>query len=159
MSKCTQFMFDGDPEEWRPCTCPVCKGFLPAHFPLDRQFLCNKCGAVLKTYPSLDEYMSWDQFLFDVQEDRWGGRICLVPELAIKISVEMPPPRSPRRRRKKTEKWAWGGGLFGPQEKAGNYSGFSRRVWRDKDGEFIEVEGERLDITDSRIHLIVGVEE
>ena len=102
MSKCTQFTFDGDFDEWRPCTCPVCKGFLPANLPLDRQFLCRKCGAVLKTYPPLDEYMSWNQFLFDAQDDRWGGRICLVPELAIKISTMLPPRREKRRRKKKT---------------------------------------------------------
>ncbi|MCK4266696.1 MAG: hypothetical protein KAX31_05400 [Thermoplasmata archaeon] len=150
---CTQFTFE-DPDDHRPCRCPRCQGFLPAHFPLDRQFLCRKCGAVLKTYPSLEEYMSWDQFLFDVQEDRWGGRICIVPELAVKISTVL-PPRIPKRRRKKMEKWAHGGGLFGPQE-PGSYIGFTRRVWVDKEGEFIEVDGERLEIADARIHMVVG---
>ena len=153
---CTKFTYDGDPDDWKPCRCPRCQAFLPAHFPLDRQFLCRRCGAVLKTYPSLDEYMSWDQFLFEEARwmARWGGRICIVPELAIKISTEL-PPRRPRRRKKKVEKWAHGAGLFGPQE-PGNYIGFTRRVWKDKEGEFIEVDGERLEISDARIQMVVG---
>lgn len=148
---CSKFTFE-DPEHHRPCRCPICKGFLPGHFPIDKQFLCRKCGAVLKVYPSLDEYMSWTEFLFDPWDEiRWGGRICAVPELAIKISTVL-PPRQMKRHRKKTEMWALGGGIFSP----GNYVAFSRRVWKDKEGEFIEVGSERLDLADERIVQVVG---
>jgi hypothetical protein len=152
MMSCSQFTFDGDPDYMRLCTCPICKGFLPRRFPIDKQFLCRKCGAVLKVYPSLDEYMSWDQFLFDPWDViRWGGRICAVPALAIKISTVL-PPRPMKRHRKKTEMWALGGGIFSP----GNYVAFSRRVWKDREGEFIEVGSEMLDLADERIVQVVG---
>ncbi len=139
---CSTFTFDGDPEEHRPCRCPTCKAFLPGRFPLDKQFLCRKCGAVLTVYPSLYEYMRWHEFLFDssLHEIRFGGRICVVPELAITISTVL-PPRIPKTHKKKTELWAMG-------------EGFSRRVWTDKEGQFIEVGSERMGLEDERIHLI-----
>jgi len=56
----------------------------------------------------------------------FGGRICEVPDIAVKmLVVQYPRPRKPRRR-KKTGRWAMG-------------VNFSRRVWRDKEGEFITV--------------------
>ena len=138
MSLCSTFSYYYE-DDWRPCTCPACKGFLPHDMPLDKQFLCKKCGKVLKTMPPLDEWMSWDQVLFDFDPNDYkhGGRICVVPEAAITISTELPPKR-PRTHKKGTDLWATG-------------IGFSRRVWEDRGGRFINIDGERIDIHDPRI--------
>uniref|UniRef100_A0A6M3M4G1 Uncharacterized protein n=2 Tax=viral metagenome TaxID=1070528 RepID=A0A6M3M4G1_9ZZZZ len=123
------------------CRCPKCSGFLPRNFPLKKQFLCRKCGVVLETLPSLTE---------DPDDDgdpdyRWGGRICVVPDYAVTISTEL-PPRPVRHEKKKTSKWAMG-------------VNFSRRVWKDKTGEFVEVYPERIDLEDPRILQIVEDEQ
>lgn len=135
MSECTEYSTNCD-DDLPLCRCPNCQGFLSRDFPLDKQFLCRKCGAVLEAIEG---------------EYRGEGQICPVPKYAVKISTEL-PPRRVRRQKKKTEKWAWGGGIFEP----GNFSAFSRRVWKDKEGEFIEVDGERLDLSDTRIFTVVG---
>lgn len=131
---CTNFMV-GDSDELGLCRCPSCSGFLPSSFPIgiSKQFQCKKCGAVLETLPSSVEDP-------DDEEDsdmEWGGRICEVPTYAVKIlTVQYPRPRKPRRR-KKTDRWAMG-------------VNFSRRVWRDKNGEFITIP-ERIALDDPRI--------
>lgn len=136
---CRNFSISYDENEGSLCRCPGCKGFLPRDFPLGRQFQCRRCGAVLETLPSkLDDPDDPDE-----EEDinyTWGGRICLVPPDCIKIVVSLISTIKIRNKRK-TEKWAMG-------------DGFSRRVWRDIDGEFIEIDGERLKINDPRIILI-----
>jgi len=116
---CTDFVMEGD--ELDLCRCPACSGFLPRHFPIGGQFQCKRCGAVLETLPSpVDDP--------DEEEDsdmEFGGRICEVPDYAVKILVvPYPRPREPRRH--KTNKWAIG-------EK------FIRRVWKDVKGEFITI--------------------
>lgn len=136
MSQCSIFipMYD---EEWNPCRCPQCKGFLPAHFPINEQFLCRKCGSVLETLPSLVEYSDDEEDL----DYKYGGRICLVPEVAITIDTTL-PPKPKRHHKKRTNMWAIG-------------RAFSRRVWEDHDGQFIEIYPERIELTDSRILQIV----
>lgn len=137
MNECTEFMTDGD-DDWPLCRCPSCNGFLPRSFPIGEQFQCKRCGAVLETLPSIPDDP-------DEEEDtdmEFGGRICKVPDVAVKILV-VKYPRPPRKRKHRTDKWALG-------EK------FSRRVWKDRDGEFINVAGERIELNDSRI-LMVGL--
>lgn len=133
---CTNFTTI-DYNDWTPCRCPACKGFLPKDFPMGKQFLCKKCGAVLETLPTIPE----DPDMDEDTDYEWGGRICLVPEVAVKISTEL-PPRQPRHRKKKTNKWAMG-------------IGFARRIWKDKAGEFVEVGPERIELNDSRILQVV----
>jgi len=128
MSKCTEYTTDWNCDEDPPlCRCPNCQGFLPRDFPFDKQFLCRKCGAVLEAIEG---------------EYKGEGQICPVPKYAVKISTEL-PPRQRRERKKKTELWAMG-------------RGFSRRVWEDKKGRFIEIESDRLELSDRRILKVVG---
>ncbi len=140
MSKqCTEFVCNGSMSEddWVPCRCPKCNGFLPRDFSLGKQFQCRRCGAVLETLPSLVGKMGLDPETEGDPDMEWGGRICFVPGYAVKIETEK-FPRPPRDRKHFTDRWARG-------------DGFSRRVWRDKKGEFINVAGERLELTDPRI--------
>jgi len=37
------------------CRCPICKGWLPRHFPDDKPFICKKCKNELMTFPIYDE--------------------------------------------------------------------------------------------------------
>jgi hypothetical protein len=37
------------------CRCPICKGWLPRHFPIDKPFRCKKCGIELMTFKEYDE--------------------------------------------------------------------------------------------------------
>jgi len=57
--ECSKYVtYDGwqDLEPWeRLCRCPICKGFLPQFFPLDKPFKCKKCGTELMTFPDYDE--------------------------------------------------------------------------------------------------------
>ena len=133
---CTRFIRNYE-EDLRPCRCPSCKGFLPRDFPLGSQFQCRRCGAVLETLPSKLEEPEEEE---DTDYE-WGGRICLVPPDCITIEVQALPMKPRYNRKTKTKKWAMG-------------DGFSRRVWRDREGEFIEIGPERLQINDSRIILI-----
>ena len=134
IDKCTDFgIWEGPEEEWTPCRCPACKGFLPKDFPLGPQFQCRKCGTVLETLPSRPENPN-DEEDTDME---FGGRICPVPGYAVKIETEK-FPRPPRDRKHFTNMWARG-------EK------FTRRVWTDKKGEFINVAGERIELTDPQI--------
>jgi len=119
LANCTEFVMEGDDLDL--CRCPGCQGFLPRDFPIAKQFQCKRCGAVLETLPSpVDDP--------DGEEDsdmEFGGRICEVPDVAVKIiTLQYPRPRIPRRH--KTNKWASG-------EK------FIRRVWKDVNGEFITI--------------------
>ena len=50
--ECTNYEVDN--REWdydNPhrnfCRCPICRGFLPQDFPLDKPFICKKCGKVI----------------------------------------------------------------------------------------------------------------
>ena len=134
MSQCTEFMVGDYDEASTLCRCPHCQGYLPRDFPIGKQFLCRRCGAVLETIPSpIDDP--------DIEEDtdyEFGGRICLVPGYAVKIDTTLPPkPRHMRKR--KTNLWAMG-------------AGFSRRVWEDRDGkQFIEIGPERIELEDPKI--------
>lgn len=122
-----------DYDNWTPCRCPSCKGFLIRDFPIGKQFQCKKCGTVLETLPSRPDDP-------DEPEDtdmEWGGQICKVPDVAVEILV-LKYPRPPRKRKHRTGKWAVG-------------DKFNRRVWKDRDGEFINVAGERVELNDSRI--------
>lgn len=136
---CTNFTII-DYDDWTPCRCPECGGFLPKDFPMGEQFLCRRCGAVLETLPSPVEEDDEE----DTDYER-GGRICLVPDYAIKISTEL-PPKPLRQRKKKTDKWAMG-------------VGFARRVWKDEKGEFVEVYPERIGLDDPRILQVVEGEK
>ena len=137
---CTNFTII-DYDDWDPCRCPECKGFLPKDFPIGGQFLCRKCGSVLETLPSPVDDSDEDED----SDMEFGGIICKVPDYAIKISTEL-SPKALRHRKKKTNKWAMG-------------VGFARRVWKDKGGEFVEVYPERIELDDSRILQVVEGEK
>ena len=123
-----------DGEGWIPCRCPRCNGFLPQDFPIGRQFQCRKCGAVLETLPEYDPELDDDE---QDEEMEFGGMICKVPDYAVKIEIRK-YPRTPRIRKHRTDRWALG-------------IGFSRLVWKDKNGEFILISGERISVEDPRI--------
>ena len=148
---CTDFSWgDYDYDEWSPGTCPKCKGFLPKDFPNEEgvQFQCKKCGAVLEIVKDPDEVEEDMKELDpDWEPTFWSGRICLVPDYAVKIEkVDFNELRKNRPIRKHmTPDWAYG-------------LGFSRRVWKDKDGEFITINGERLNLGDNRISIITSAE-
>jgi len=131
---CTTFIVVEYGEEWSPCRCPACKAFLPRDFPLGAQFQCRRCGAVLETLPSPTEDP-------DDPEDidyEFGGRICVVPKDCITIEVE-PITRLAQPRRHATNKVAV------------TLLGFERRVWVDSDGEFIKINGVRINLGDPLI--------
>ncbi len=144
MSTCAPFTTDDwDPREtWMSMMrCPNCKGWLPRDWPIGTQFLCMKCGAVLETLPSIpDTWINKDGVEITDEEDtdlEFGGRLCVVPTVAIKISTELPPKRV-RLRKDKTNFRAIG-------------RIWVRRVWEDDEGRFIEIGNERLLLTDPRI--------
>ena len=74
MSECIPFWMIEDDNDWTPAHCPGCGGFLLKHFPTDRQFKCRKCGRTLEALPTEDED----------QDMAFGGKLCIVPEYAIK---------------------------------------------------------------------------
>lgn len=133
-NECTLFASGDCYEEWIPCRCPNCKGFLPGHFPLSGQFQCKKCGAVLETLPNSDPDLDEDEQDSDME---FGGMICKVPDYAVKIEIKK-YPRPPRIRKHRTDRWALG-------------IGFSRLVWKDREGKFITIAGERIYLDDPRI--------
>jgi len=141
MAQCSLFVTES--EDNRPCTCPKCKGFLPRDFPIAKQFQCRKCGSVLETIPHNPYADEDDQD--DLTEDyEYGGKICIVPEYAVKIPIinyiDL-RKQNPNRPKKKTGKWALG-------------EGFSRMIWIRNGIEFIEIGYETLQIADPRILMI-----
>jgi len=137
-------LFVADSETDRLCTCPKCKGFLPRDFPIAKQFQCRKCGAVLETIPH-NPYADEDDDLEDTSEDyEYGGKICLVPDYAIKMAVidyKELQKNNPKNPKKQTGKWALG-------------EGFSRMIWIRNGIKFIQIGHETLQIADPRILLI-----
>jgi len=158
---CTIFStgdYDGD--EWVPCRCPKCKGYLPQDFPDEEgiQFQCRRCGTILEIIldpPEPEEVEWWNEqhsgIIYELglepipeyEPEYNSGRICVVPDYAVRIEkVDYKALRKTLPSRKHaTDGWAYG-------------LGFSRRVWRDKVGEFIMINGERLGIGDSRISIV-----
>ena len=68
--KCSEYtMLDSD-EQWSPCNCPVCGGFLKA-FSIDEKLSCKKCGTELLIIPDKDEETG--------KEWEWG-KICPISE-------------------------------------------------------------------------------
>jgi len=53
--ECSNFIEDYADSDSPLCRCPICKGFLPRHFPDDKPFTCKKCGTELMTFPVVDE--------------------------------------------------------------------------------------------------------
>ena len=154
---CTGFHY-GEYDEWSPCICPKCKGYLPENFPTTEgiQFQCKKCSTVLEIIIKVDkeEKEEYEKSFepgeeipeYDPTEgDYWGGRICIVPENLITIKkidyAELRKTRPKSKRR--TGEWAYG-------------LGFSRAVWTDKEGDYIKINGTRLSIGDSRIKIITS---
>lgn len=81
MSNCSGFSYPMDYDEWkelrpdkRLCRCPNCKGFLPSNFPMDKPFICKKCGTELLVFFDHDE---------DTGEELECGRICTISGLGI----------------------------------------------------------------------------
>ncbi len=75
MSDCNLFyIWADDPADIALIHCPGCGGFLPSDFPTYRQFKCRKCGRTLECLPTDDED----------QDMEFGGKLCLVPEYAVK---------------------------------------------------------------------------
>ena len=62
--KCTEYTYDFPEELWRPCSCPVCGGFLK--WDGDKP-ICNKCHAELIAIPYKDE---------ETGEELSEGKIC-----------------------------------------------------------------------------------
>ena len=58
----------GDFEGQELCRCPICKGWLPRTFPMDKPFICKKCGAELMTFPDKDMLTGEDSY----------GKICAI---------------------------------------------------------------------------------
>lgn len=137
-TNCSEFITDGDTDDLDLCRCPKCKGFLPRNFPLGGQFLCKKCGTVLETIPSNVE----DPDEEEGSDYEFGGRICLVPDYAVKIDRTLPPKvKTPVK--KKTSLRAVGRAFF-------------RRVWEDGDGKrYVEFYPDKVELTDPRILKII----
>ena len=85
MSECSRYEL-GDFEDWglepyqRLCRCPICKGFLPQNFPMDKPFKCKKCGAELLVMPDHDEDTG--------EEEVESGRICPISTSKQKEEIE-----------------------------------------------------------------------
>jgi len=125
---CSLFVIDWD-NEMRLCRCPSCKGYLPREFPLGKQFQCMKCGTVLETMPSLVE----DPDDKEDTEYRYGGRICVVPEDCITMEViDVKANRKTKPFLKKTDRMIV------------TDLGFKRRVWEDRKGLFIKINGKKV---------------
>jgi len=63
--KCTEYiLMDCDEQNFRPCNCPVCGGFLKWN---DGKPTCTKCGADLLVIPERDE---------ETGEELEYGKIC-----------------------------------------------------------------------------------
>jgi hypothetical protein len=65
--KCSNYTFEDLGDNTGLCRCPICGGFLPSDFPLDKSFKCQKCDAELITLPNHDE---------ETKEELESGRIC-----------------------------------------------------------------------------------
>jgi transcription initiation factor IIE alpha subunit len=65
--KCSRYTFEDLGDYAGLCKCPICGGFLPQDFPIDKPFKCKKCGAELITLPDHDE---------ETKEGLEWGRIC-----------------------------------------------------------------------------------
>jgi hypothetical protein len=68
---CSMYADVCDTEDWTPCRCPVCKGFLPVDIFQD-PLVCRKCGSELVAIPCSDKFKD---------SDDWNGeegRICVV---------------------------------------------------------------------------------
>ena len=48
-------------------------------WPIGEQFKCKKCGKTLETLPSIPEDGEDEDTDYE-----WGGRLCIVPDIAIK---------------------------------------------------------------------------
>lgn len=136
MSKCTLFCV-GDCENMDLCRCPSCNGYLPRDFPIGRQFQCKRCGAVLETLPDYDEDLDDDE---QDHEMEFGGKICVVPDYAVKIETvdfkELRKSKPPKP--VKTNKIAYS-----------KRNSFQRVVWRDSQGrEYIVANGIKILLED-----------
>ena len=67
---CSLYADDCDPEDWRPCSCPVCGGFLSGDIYQD-PLICKKCGSELVAIPCSEEFKESDQYCGE------EGRICV----------------------------------------------------------------------------------
>lgn len=53
--KCTEYCYYANPEQFPPCQCPVCGGFLKWIGEKSDIPVCNKCGTELIIVPEKDE--------------------------------------------------------------------------------------------------------
>ena len=70
--QCTEYVYDYQWEGTPLCQCPICKGFLPRYFPLDKPFKCKKCGTDLLVFADIDEETG--------EKEDWG-KICPISEV------------------------------------------------------------------------------
>jgi len=93
MSPCVEFIQDdwGDGYDVPTyatllrCPNPKCRAWLPRDFPVGSQFKCKKCGSVLETIPNTDNIEEEEEEMDDDEiYEYYGGKICLVPEYAVK---------------------------------------------------------------------------
>ena len=113
---------DWEPDEhWMSLMrCPSCKGWLPNDWPVGKQFQCKKCGTVLETLPGNEEGDD------GAEPYDYGGRLCVVPDYAVKIIKVAYPIKRVKKMKKKTNLRAMG-------------RTWTRRVWEDEKGRYIEI--------------------
>jgi hypothetical protein len=160
---CSDFMW-GDYEQGdkvRLCQCPSCGGFLPRDFNTTEgtQWQCKNCGTVLETIKNppedyeVEAHIDWYTHNMGIlyslgleqipdcppSEEYFSGKICVVPDYAVKMRVvdyaalrKFRPPR----------KHLTGIKVFGYTLTG---SIWIRAVWKDRDGSFINIDGKRIE--------------
>lgn len=68
---CSRYSDDCDPEDWHPCQCPICGGFLPGDIFQD-PLVCKKCGSELIAIEASEKLKDSDDWNGE------SGRICVV---------------------------------------------------------------------------------
>jgi hypothetical protein len=69
---CTTYSDDCDGDEWIPCKCPICGGFLPSDIWQD-SFICKKCGSELIAVEHSEKFQESDNY-----DGFSTGKICVV---------------------------------------------------------------------------------
>ena len=141
---CSVFITDDwypeDGEGWmKLMRCPGCKRWLPSDWPIGKQFQCKACGAVLETLPTVPEDDPDDEEDVDYE---WGGRLCVVPDVAVKIIKVAYPIKRVKKMKVKTNLRAMG-------------RTWTRRIWEDEKGRYIEIWPRRIALDDPMILRII----
>lgn len=68
---CSRYSDDCDADNWVPCNCPVCGGFLTGQIFKD-PLICKKCGSELVAIEASEKLKESDDWVGE------AGRICVV---------------------------------------------------------------------------------